>query len=56
LQYWILVSTLPEISKDDSTAFIIFFCFIPDLQPDKWLKIPKQDYQKISNLHVDNCH
>jgi len=35
---------LARISKDDSTMLFIFFFFIHDLQPDKWLKIPRQDY------------
>jgi hypothetical protein len=47
LQYWILVSTLPEISKDHSIILLIYFCFIHDFKPEKWLKIPKQDYQFV---------
>ncbi len=56
LQYWILVSTWPEISNDDSIILFIYFCFIHDLHLDKWLKIPRQDYKFFSNLHVHNCH
>jgi hypothetical protein len=47
---------LARISKDDSIILCIYIFFIHDLQPDKWLKIPRQAYQKISNFHVDNCH